>query len=66
MDEGIYLQSYKTIVAKKDGGKITLYPKWNYSRTTTKHVSQWLNSSSKEIRDKIKLGRITVEDAPDL
>ena len=58
---GKYLQSYKSIVAKKCFGEITLYPKWDYSRTTAKHVGQWLEISSKEIREKIKQGDIKVE-----
>ena len=58
---GKYFQSYKSIVAKKCFGEITLYPKWDYSRTTAKHVGQWLEISSKEIREKIKQGDIKVE-----
>ena len=58
---GKYLQSYKSIVAKKCFGEITLYPKWDYSRTTAKHVGQWLEIPSKEIREKIKQGDIKVE-----
>ena len=58
---GRYLQSYKSIVAKKCFGEITLYPKWDYSRTTAKHVGQWLGISCKEIREKIKQGDIKVE-----
>ena len=60
-EHGKYLQSYKSIVAKKDYGEITLYPKWDYSRTTAKHVGKWLGKSSKEIREKIKQGEIIVE-----
>ena len=60
-ENGKYLQSYKSIVAKKCFGEITLYPKWDYSRTTAKHVGQWLEISSKEIREKIKQGDIKVE-----
>lgn len=58
---GKYLQSYKAIVAKKWFGKITLYPKWDYSHTTAKHVGQWLGISCKDIREKIKQGDIKVE-----
>ena len=56
-----YLQSYKSIVAKKCFGEITLYPKWDYSRTTAKHVGQWLGMSCKQIREKIKQCEIKVE-----
>ena len=63
MDNGTvkYLQSYKSIVAKKCFGEITLYPKWDYSHTTAKHVGQWLGISCKDIREKIKQGDIKVE-----
>lgn len=58
---GKYLQSYKSIVAFKDiDGTVTLYPKWNYSRTTAKHVGQWLEISAKEIHKRIKEGKIKV------
>ena len=60
-ENGKYFQSYKAIVAKKWFGEITLYPKWDYSRTTAKHVGQWLGISCKEIREKIKQGDIKVE-----
>ena len=60
-ENGKYLQSYKSIVAKRWFSEITLYPKWDYSRTTAKHVGQWLGLSCKEIREKIKQGDIKVE-----
>ena len=60
-ESGKYLQSYKAIVAKKCFGEITLYPKWDYSHTTAKHVGQWLGISCKDIREKIKQGDIKVE-----
>ena len=63
MDNGTvkYLQSYKSIVAKKCFGEITLYPKWDYFHTTAKHVGQWLEMSCKQIREKIKQWEIKVE-----
>ena len=60
-ENGKYLQAYKSIVAKKCFGEITLYPKWDYSRTTAKHVGQWLGMSCKQIREKIKQCEIKVE-----
>ena len=52
---GVYLQSYKSIVAYRSyNGNIVLYPKWNYSRTTAKHVAQWLRIPAKEIHKRIK------------
>ena len=62
LNEDYYLQSYKSIVGNKGWGKITLYPKWNYSRTTVKHVSQWLGIPAKEIHKRIKEGSITVSN----
>lgn len=62
-EDGTYLQSYKSIVAlRKNDGSIILFPKWNYSRTTAKHVSQFLNIRTKEILQRIKKGEIKVWD----
>jgi hypothetical protein len=48
--------SYDSIIAHKDNlGQITLSDKWNYSKTTTKYLSQFLNGiKSSEIKAKIK------------
>lgn len=64
--KGTYLQSYSTIVAFRDYSGFTVFPKWDYSRTTARHVSQWIGFSSKEIRKKIKEGKIKVKDEPEL
>ena len=58
-------QSYKTIVAVKENGKITLDSKaLNYSATTTKYLKQFLGTteSKKQLQDKIKSGSYQVED----
>ncbi len=61
-DNVTYFQSYKSIIVKiEDNGslpdKITLDPVyWNYSRTTSKHRSTFLNESTKETEKKIKEG----------
>lgn len=55
-DKGTYLQSYRSIVALKGHGTITLYPKWDFSRTTMKHVTQFLGYCSKELRKFIQTG----------
>lgn len=61
-EEGDYLQSYQTVVALRKGGSgIVLDPKWDCSRTTAKHVAQFLGINSAEIRRLIKIGEITVE-----
>ena len=59
---GIYLQSYKSIVAKIGNDyRITVYPKWDYSMTTTRAVNQFLHKTAKEIRKGIKEKTITYE-----
>lgn len=59
--EGVAFQSYKSIVALKHDGKISLSNHWDYSKTTIKHLSKWLNMNSKEIRTNIKNGLIKVD-----
>lgn len=56
----IILFSYGVPVAKIKGLKMYLGEKWDYSRTTAKHVSQWWGVSAKEIREKIKKGEFSV------
>jgi hypothetical protein len=61
-DNATYFQSYKSIIVKiEDNGSlpdiVTLDPVyWNYSRTTSKHRSTFLNESTKETEKKIKEG----------
>ena len=56
--EGTFLQSYSSIIAKKDNnGKITLdgyY--WDYSKTTGKHRNEFLGEDKKETQKKIDAG----------
>jgi hypothetical protein len=50
----IYLQSYDSIIAKKEGGNTYLDERyWNYSRTTSKYRSLFLGESTKETQNKI-------------
>lgn len=56
-----YFQSYNSIIVKIeriDGQEITYLDPvyWNYSRTTSKHRSTFLNESTKETERKIKEG----------
>ena len=37
-----YLQSYDSIVVKREGNKVTLGQDWDYSPTTLKHVKYYL------------------------
>jgi hypothetical protein len=63
-DEGVYLQSYRTIVAfRPRGGGVVLDGRhWDYSVTTAKHVSQWLQTTSKDIRKRIADGTYQTAD----
>lgn len=65
--DGLYLQSYDTVVAYKDnGGNIYLDNRyWDHSKTTVKHVNMFLYSMMGErmdIRKAIKQGKIKLTD----
>ena len=58
-------QSYKTIVAVKENGKVTLDSNaLEYSNTTLKYLKQFLNTneSKKSLYEKIESGFYQVED----
>lgn len=57
-DEGVYFQSYNTIIAFKEYGEgITLdQDSWDYSTTTGKYRNQFLGEGIAETRKKIKDG----------
>lgn len=57
-DEGVYFQSYSTVCAKIEKGKVTLYKDWDYSNTTLKYLKQFLrtNKTKKEIQEAINNG----------
>jgi hypothetical protein len=65
-DKATFFQSYKSIIVKIErinvGDNTTLTRTildpvyWNYSRTTSKHRSTFLNESTKETEKKIKEG----------
>jgi len=54
-------QSYKTVIAENDGGKIILDPDWNFSRTTSKYRCLFLGENTQATRDKIKSGEYEVK-----
>ena len=57
-----YLQSYDSIIVKKDiNGNITLGNFWNYSKTTGKYRNLYLNETKKETEAKIKSGEYTID-----
>jgi len=55
---GIYLQSYNSIIAfkSKDGKTYLDDYYWNYSTTTGKYRNMFLNETKKETENKIKNG----------
>lgn len=57
-NDGIYFQSYKSIVAAKLNNGTVLLDKtyWDYSQTTGKYRNQFLGESKKETERKIKEG----------
>jgi hypothetical protein len=71
-DKATYFQSYKSIIVKIErinvGDNTTLTRTildpvyWNYSRTTSKHRSTFLNESTKETQRKIKEGVYILQD----
>ena len=61
--EGIFFQSYNTIVAKKKDGKTYLdQSSWNYSRTTMKYLNIFLETTTQDIISGIKTGRFILTD----
>ena len=58
-DDGVYFQSYRSIIAFRSYGKPVQLDEtyWDYSRTTSKYLNQFLRvSGKKEIEQKIKAG----------
>lgn len=55
----VYFQSYATIIAMKEAGKITIDTSAeNYSRTTSKYLYQFLDTDRKSMLQDVKAGRI--------
>ncbi len=65
-DEGVYFQSYSTMIAFKPYGgcpKIQLDKSaWDYSRTTGKYRNIFLNETKAETEKKIKSGEYELVD----
>ena len=56
-DEGVYFQSYDSVVAFKPSNreeKIRVGINWDYSRTTMKYVGQFLGQNTAKTRRDIK------------
>lgn len=63
-DEGVYFQSYSTVIAFRPyGGKLQLdEDKWNYSVTTSKYRNEFTGLTTKETEARIKSGDIVLVD----
>jgi len=63
-DEGVYFQSYATVIAFKPfKGKIQLdVNAWDYSVTTGKYRNQFLRETKEETRKKIENGTYELVD----
>jgi hypothetical protein len=58
-----YFQSYRSIIAKREHGKVYLDEfYWNYSRTTSKYRNEFLGHNTKETESKIKSGEFILTD----
>lgn len=58
-----YFQSYETIIALKEGGRIIIDDNAeNYSRTTSKYLYKFLNTDRKRLLADVKAGRIIREN----
>ncbi|MCK9561034.1 MAG: hypothetical protein M0R44_11385 [Candidatus Marinimicrobia bacterium] len=56
-DDGVYFQSYNSIIAFKRNGRVFLDDNyWDYSTTTGKYRNIFLNETKKETEKKIKMG----------
>ena len=57
-----YLQSYDSIIVKKDiNGNITLGQNWDYSKTTCKYRKLYLGETKKETEAKITSGEYKID-----
>lgn len=51
------LYSYGTLVAEIKDGKPVLYPEWDYSATTLRHVKEWLQQNGFEAGSKADIAK---------
>lgn len=60
-DDGLYFQSYRSLIALKQNGKVYLDEYyWNYSRTTGKYRNKFLGENTAATQKKIKSGEYTL------
>jgi hypothetical protein len=58
-DNKIFFQSYNSMIACVEKGKIFLDPVYyKYSKTTSKYLNRFLNMNSKEVQEGLKSGLI--------
>lgn len=63
IDGARYFQSYRSVIAKIENGRVTLdREKWDYSVTTGKYRNQFLGESKAETERKIKAGLYDLAD----
>jgi hypothetical protein len=64
-NDGVYFQSYSTIIAFKPFGSDKVYldrNKWDYSRTTGKYRNEFLGLNKRETEKDIEAGNIVLTD----
>ena len=58
-----YLQSYNSIIVKRDiNNNITLGQNWDYSKTTGRYRNLYLNETKKETEAKIASGKYKIDN----
>lgn len=57
-----YFQSYKTIVAKRENGKIYIDKDNPFSVTTSKYLYRFLDVTGKEFKENVKSGKYIIAD----
>lgn len=60
------LFSYGKIVAMRHDGSVYLTDDWDYSATTKRHVTKFLNSTTKEIHDKLHMRKYEIINPKDI
>ena len=62
-NDAIYFQSYDSIIARIQGGEVTLDKKfWNFSTTTSKYRNKFLGETTAETQKKIDAGVYVLDD----
>ena len=59
-EKGRVFQSYQSIIAVVQEGKVFLGEDWDYSRTTSKYRNAFLGTTTKELEKGIKEGSIKI------